>query len=1800
MTNPPSTQAEEKAKLPEQLLNCLSIDLEIDERSRLTALAAWRPNTSDELHFQEDHARRPESLQRVDRMSQNTSFLMGHNIIKFDIPHLRATSPSLELLKLPAVDTLWLNPLAYPKRPYHRLVKHYKDAGLVRPQRNNPLLDSKLAFQALTNQAEQFLAMAPEMLAAYHYLCTARGEPGPDLVFTTLRRGPRPNEQAGVAAIRNLLQDKTCPTNLEQAIAQIPRIGWEIAFATAWITIEERDSSLAPWVLHQFPETHNIIKSLRATACTNPNCQWCLNRHDPKAELKRWFGFEDFRTEPSTAEGLSIQKKVVTSALAQHDQLAILPTGSGKSLCYQLPALTRYDQTGDLTVVISPLVALMEDQVRSMQQVHMGCVTINSMLAPQERMQNLNDVRQGQAAILLISPEQLRNRTVNSSLETRKVGLWVLDEAHCLSKWGHDFRPDYRYIGRWLRNHHPPEERGAVLCLTATAKPDVEKDITDYFTDTLQKTLEVVDGGAERHNLDFVVVPTTKASRLDHISQLLREELALDDPNSGGAIIYCSRRKGTEDVAEFLNQQGIPAERFHAGISGEEKRDIQERFVSGELRILAATSAFGMGIDRPDIRLILHSDMPGSLENYIQEAGRAGRDQQHARCVLLYTPDDTEEQFSLNARSRINRNDIETVLRSLRRLEQRNNRHQSPNDRTNGNDGALNPKTQVIATPGEILAEDQDQDFQRDGATDDTRVRTAVAWLEEASLAARLENDVRMHPSSLRVPGIAQARERLQRMRGLTPQDQTRALDIVRRLLNAGPAEGISTDELADLTGLNSRQVQGIISMLDQAGILSNDQAVTCFVHQGVSDQSTERYHRAAAMERDLIQLMQEQAPDQEVGGSTLDLQLQATTSALKHAGHTETLPLRVQNSLQSISRDSNQLSENNSANANGNDPTPLAPQGSIRIRNAGKDTIQVSLRQDWSQVEDNAQQRRDDAGRILQFLLKLLPQGARGKDLLVTTTRGALAEALSQAAMPLATGKNPSPTLQGRQQSQHSGRDQELNAAILWLHQQEIIRLNQGMGIFTPAMTIRMEQSRSGFTEADYQPLQQYYDTQTLQIHIMAEYARQGLESATAAVRLTMDYFTMQQNDFLKKWLPNREAELKRQTSQDSYRKIVTDLNHRTQQAIVSDSRIETNVLIMAGPGAGKTRVLVHRIAYLVRCCRERPESIIALAYNRHAAVQIRQRLQELIGDDARGVLVMTLHSLAMRLTGETLGQASQQNAAGTETGAEETGDENPDRYFRAMLERAIALLGEKSTNGRDQTDDLLEQDHLRDRLLGRFRWILVDEYQDMNELQYQLITALSGRTKADRSQKLTMFSVGDDDQNIYSYQGASTEYIQRFEQEYSARRNYLTENYRSTKSIISAANHAIEPAQDRMKASEPIRINRSRQRDQQGGRFRALDPVGQGRVQILPGGADHVTQGLMALRELRRLENQDPEAWDWSRVAIIGRNWRELETVAGLCQVADIDVQLAHEDFTATWQLRETQVLLDSVRAHKDQAVSVEMLNKLLTEQPSNCWTDVLQTALDEYALEVGEASQPASEFIHWLGEWCRLIRRRQNHLLVTTAHRAKGREFDHVVVLDGDWNRTMPREDADAPRRLFYVAMTRARDTLTLMSMDQPSKFVAELSHRPEILKREPPAEWPQRPDQLPALRRRLRLGEVNLSFAGAKGPKDRLHLAIAALQPGDPLEVNTGATPWELKSQGITVGRLAHKFDTRDLTESTHPNTQRGNGLVNSSPRIEASVLAIAAWSRDKSTGEYRTRLRTDRWEVVIPEILAYHD
>ena len=278
-----------------------------------------------------------------------------------------------------------------------------------------------------------------------------------------------------------------------------------------------------------------------------------------------------------------------------------------------------------------------------------------------------------------------------------------------------------------------------------------------------------------------------------------------------------------------------------------------------------------MGIDKPDVRLVVHADIPGSLENYLQEAGRAGRDQQAARCVLLYAQDDVERQFGMSARSRLSRQEIHGVLRALRNLDRKK--------RLNG---------QVVATSGEILREEDEGVFERDSATDDTRVRTAVAWLEEAVLLSREENRVQVFPSSLRVASIEDARARLERA-DIAAGYREQLLTICQALFDADADEGISTDELMAKSGLTPEEVRKALHDLEGLGLASNDTAITAFVHTGVERASRRRYRQAEALEQGLIDLMREKAPDQ-ARGEMFPLHLRNATQELKNEGHSHAL----------------------------------------------------------------------------------------------------------------------------------------------------------------------------------------------------------------------------------------------------------------------------------------------------------------------------------------------------------------------------------------------------------------------------------------------------------------------------------------------------------------------------------------------------------------------------------------------------------------------------------------------------------------------------------------------------------------------------------------------------------------------------------------------------------------------------------------------------------------------------------------------------------------------------------------------
>ena len=484
-----------------------------------------------------------------------------------------------------------------------------------------------------------------------------------------------------------------------------------------------------------------------------------------------------------------------------------------------------------------------------------------------------------------------------------------------------------------------------------------------------------------------------------------------------------------------------------------------------------------------------------------------------------------------------------------------------------------------------------------------------------------------------------------------------------------------------------------------------------------------------------------------------------------------------------------------------------------------------------------------------------------------------------------------------------------------------------------------------------------------------------------------------------------------------------------------------------------------------------------------------------------------------------------------------------------------------------------------MRARLLAGFRWILVDEYQDIGPDEYGLISALAGRTLPEEDDKLSLFAVGDDDQNIYAFNGSSVEFIRRFEEDFSARSFFLTDNYRSTAHVIEAANAVIEPARQRMKTEDSIHVDRARGKDLHGGVWTELDSVAQGRVQILPVGETLITQAQAVIAELRRLSSLTPD-WNWSTCAVMAREWSYLDPVRSLCELEGIPVQMANEESSVVWHLRETQALVNWLRGRDSRLVQSADLIDWLERQPVTPWTGLLEEAISAYELETGGAETAVDQFIEWLAEWGRDLRRRQRGLLLLTAHRAKGLEFDHVVVLDGGWDRISRGEDADAPRRLYYVAMSRARQTLTLARLPGAHPFQEALRNNPSVLRRRAPATLPPAAPELARIYRQLGLGDVFLSFAGYRHPRNPVHGAIAALSAGDPLQVRVGANRWELlDSKGTVVGQVARGFEPPSGTRC-----------------ISASVLAIATWRREHSEPQYQSRLLCDTWEVVVPEMV----
>jgi len=316
------------------------------------------------------------------------------------------------------------------------------------------------------------------------------------------------------------------------------------------------------------------------------------------------------------------QEQAIKNVLAKKNTVVVMPTGGGKSLIYQLPSLIL----SGITIVISPLIALMKDQVDGLERIGVPATFINSSLSPVETNNRISAIKNGQYKLVYIAPERFYSAEFINLLNELKVSLFAIDEAHCISEWGHDFRPSYLRLKEIIKLVGNP----TVLAVTATATPEVRADIVKQLD---LKDSETIVTGFNRPNLKFGVIRATDAQKYGYLLNIVQQV-------NGAGVIYAGTRQKVEDILEYLLTNGVTAIGYHAGMEAEDRKYIQNEFMAGRARVIIATNAFGLGIDKRDIRFVIHFDMPGTIEAYYQEAGRAGRDGQKSYCILFYSPAD--------------------------------------------------------------------------------------------------------------------------------------------------------------------------------------------------------------------------------------------------------------------------------------------------------------------------------------------------------------------------------------------------------------------------------------------------------------------------------------------------------------------------------------------------------------------------------------------------------------------------------------------------------------------------------------------------------------------------------------------------------------------------------------------------------------------------------------------------------------------------------------------------------------------------------------------------------------------------------------------------------------------------------------------------------------------------------------------------------------------------------------------------------------------------------------------------------
>ena len=1249
------------------------IDLEVDGRGKILDIGGVKAGQG--FHS----ARIPEFADFV----SDCDCLCGHNIIEHDIKYLKPFLRKEYIL----IDTLYLSPLLFPRKPYHKLLK---DDKILTEELNNPLNDSLKAQSLYEDEVRAFNALDKNFQQLYYDLLNE------DIHFSGFfksieyvpSRKPFFFRKSTADIFRELFKGKICEHSNVESFVRDHKV--ECAYAAALISTDDRNSITPAWILHNYPSVENVIRGLRAVNCGDARCAYCSQKLNAEYSLKKWFGYDRFRS----FGGEPLQENAAKAAIKGESLLAIFPTGGGKSLTFQLPALMAGETVRGLTVVISPLQSLMKDQVENLEKKGISeAVYINGLLSPIERRNALERVESGEASLLYIAPEQLRSKTIEKVLMSRTLVRIVIDEAHCFSAWGQDFRIEYMFIGEFIK--HLQECKGLdtpipVSCFTATAKPKVISDICDYFRDRLGITLKRFTTDVARTNLRYTVLFRTSD---EDKYQTLRNLL---DGTKCPAIVYVTRTKAAEKIAERLGKDGFDAKAFHGQMEVNTKVKAQDDFMSGKVRIIVATSAFGMGVDKSDVGLVVHYEISDSLENYIQEAGRAGRDvNSQAECYVLYNDDDLNKHFILLNQTKLTLSEINQVWSAVKKLT---------------------AKHDCIHISALEIARKAGWEEIRDV---ETKVKSAIAALETAGYLRRGMNSPRIFATSIVPRNMDEASERIERCPDFTEDDKLDARRIIKSLISersrsrAGTAEAESrVDYLSDMLGIETRKVISIVERMRVAGILAKDDDMTAYLRLG----QLRKLKYYIQLEKFLVETV--------IG--------ECTKFSLKEINEKAIASGIARSSVKDIR-------------------TILffwTIRHYIEKRPVTDDYIQIAAKVSASDLEKQIAVRNSIASFIV-YRFKDNNKEEDGEVKVGFSLAGLVGDYNDSALFP---------------EKIDVGMAEE---ALLFLAKTGILNLEGGfMVLYNKLQIERLKDSKCRYKKDDYHNLDDFYKQRIQQIHIIGKYANMMVSDKNRAMEYVHDYFVLDFKAFIKKYFDSKEAKrIDRNISEKKYEDLFGSLTG-TQSDIINDSESRF-IVVPAGPGSGKTYVLVRKLASLILLEDVKSEQLLMLTFSRAAAVEFKKRLRDLIGNAAEYVEIKTFHSYSF----DILGRKGSVDDSG----------------------HIVADAVEGILRGR------VERSRITKSIL------VIDEAQDLGVQEFELVKELI-RLNDD----MRVIAVGDDDQNIYEFRGSDSGNMKSLITDYGASVYDMMENFRSSEAVVSISNNYVKGMSNRLK-SAPIICRRS-----------------------------------------------------------------------------------------------------------------------------------------------------------------------------------------------------------------------------------------------------------------------------------------------------------------------------------------------------------------------------------------------------